>query len=73
MADPAGSRILLPDDVADSRMAVEFSASVWGRFFVTAGTARTVIGTAVLVKAHLIASVVWPDHSGLAIGREHAI
>jgi hypothetical protein len=39
-------------------MAVEFSAAVWGRFFVTAGTARTVIGTAVLVKAHLIAFIV---------------
>jgi hypothetical protein len=30
----------------------------FGIFFVIAGTARTVIGTAVLVKAHLIASVV---------------
>jgi hypothetical protein len=39
-------------------MAEEFSVAVWGLFFVTAGTARTVIGTVVLVKAHLIASVV---------------
>jgi hypothetical protein len=39
-------------------MAEEFSAAVWGLFFVIAGTARTVIGTALLVKAHLIASVI---------------
>jgi len=32
-------------------MAEEFSATVWGLFFVIAGTARTVTGAAVLVKA----------------------
>jgi type IV secretory pathway TraG/TraD family ATPase VirD4 len=57
-ARAVGSRILRPNDAADSRMAEELSAAVWDRFFVTAGTARTVIGAAVSVKAHLIASAV---------------